>query len=106
MLSLEDLGADPCHQAKSWQATRMFFLAEQAGFSRTFHSKNACAAYGESKQCDSLAFSLDNWHWTLKEEAACNASIIWQEAEGTLTADKLMPMQRPNILFDEDGNTP
>jgi len=83
-----------------------FLWRSKRGFHALFHSKNVCASYDESKQCGSLAFSLDSWHWTLNDEAAYNASIVWQESDGSLTADKLVSRQRPNILFDEDGTTP
>jgi len=83
-----------------------FFWQGKRGFHALFHSKNACAAYNESKQCGSLAFSLDSWHWTLNDEAAYNASIVWEEQNGELTHDKLLSRQMPNILFDDDGKTP
>lgn len=83
-----------------------FFWQSDRGFHALFHSKNACEAYGEGGSCGSLAFSPDSWHWTLNEEAAFDAGIVWEESDGSLTADRLEARQRPNILFDEDGRTP
>lgn len=83
-----------------------FLWQSKRGFHALFHSKNVCESYGESKQCGSLAYSVDSWHWTLNEDAAYNASLTWQEQDGSFTTDKLLSRQRPNILFDEDGKTP
>jgi len=83
-----------------------FFWQSKRGFHALFHSKNACTAYSEEESCGSLAFSLDSWHWTLNEDAAFDAGIVWEEADGSLTESRLESRQRPNILFDEDGETP
>jgi len=83
-----------------------FFWQSERGFHALFHSKNACESYGEGGSCGSLAFSRDSWHWTLNKDAAYNASIVWEEEDGSLTHDKLAARQRPNILFDDDGKTP
>jgi hypothetical protein len=83
-----------------------FFWQSKRGFHALFHSKNACQSYGEGGSCGSLAFSPDSWSWTLNEEAAFDAGITWEEEDGSLTEARLEARQRPNILFDEDGETP
>lgn len=83
-----------------------FFWQSKRGFHALFHSKNACESYGQSKQCGSLAYSHDSWHWTLNDEPAFDGAITWEEEDGSHTDDVLESRQRPNILFDEDGVTP
>jgi len=83
-----------------------FFWQSKRGFHALFHSKSACLAYGEEESCGSLAFSPDSWSWTLNEDAAFDAGIVWEEEDGSLTEARLESRQRPNILFDEDGVTP
>lgn len=66
------------------------------------HSKNACGKEGQQR-CGLLAFSQDGIKWTSASRSAYAGHVTWRS---TGKREVLELMQRPKILFAEDGSTP
>lgn len=69
------------------------------GYHMLLHSKNACTSYGQEKSCGSYAFSRNSYNWTLRKEAAYDASVKWDDG----TKENLLSRQRPKLLLNNDG---